>query len=397
MDPSQQNLDLNQAALAALQGIQGDMESVPSSSSMQAASMLPQHQAFAVASGPPAETKTGKVKSWFEDKGFGFVIPDGGGDDVFVHRLALGGRPALTPGQAVQFDMQWNPQKGKYSTQRCMPLDATLASQFGAGCLPMGAFSQQPTPGQILSGTVKMWYDDKGFGFVVPVGGGDDIFVHRSVLGEGMSLVVGSNVQYEAAWNPAKNKLAASRVFGAIPQGSSSSSGPMGKGGTEPSDSIFLAGLPKHSDENFVRQIFGPYGSVMDVRVLPDSGKPDRAALMRLGSVEQAKWFVDNLHGNMPHGLTSPLTVRFADRNGGKGFGKGPDSRFSPYGATGGFSGGGWDAPPAPQGWDAAPPGYQMAPAGGPPSTTADFSAPAPSSDFNSLLQDIQQQAQPFA
>ena len=29
----------------------------------------------------------GEVKNWNEEKGFGFVIPQGGGDDVFAHRV----------------------------------------------------------------------------------------------------------------------------------------------------------------------------------------------------------------------------------------------------------------------------------------------------------------------
>ena len=51
---------------------------------------------------------TGTVKFFNTSKGFGFISPEGGGKDVFVHATALeaAGMRTLNEGDRVSFDIQ---------------------------------------------------------------------------------------------------------------------------------------------------------------------------------------------------------------------------------------------------------------------------------------------------
>ncbi|MGZ8390376.1 MAG: cold-shock protein [Rhodoplanes sp.] len=58
---------------------------------------------------------TGTVKFYNDKKGFGFIQPDDGGKDVFVHASALerAGIRNLNEGQKVSFDTQVDRKSGK--------------------------------------------------------------------------------------------------------------------------------------------------------------------------------------------------------------------------------------------------------------------------------------------
>ena len=53
----------------------------------------------------------------------------------------------------------------------------------------------------MAQGTVKWFSDEKGYGFITPDEGGEDLFVHHTgISGEGFkSLEEGSKVSYEAS------------------------------------------------------------------------------------------------------------------------------------------------------------------------------------------------------
>lgn len=62
-------------------------------------------------------TSNGTVKWYNDQKGFGFIQPENGGEDVFVHRSAVerAGMHTLSEGQKIAFELQHDPKKGKDS------------------------------------------------------------------------------------------------------------------------------------------------------------------------------------------------------------------------------------------------------------------------------------------
>ncbi|MBN9326238.1 MAG: cold shock domain-containing protein, partial [Cellulomonas sp.] len=121
--------------------------------------------------------------SWYEPgRGYGFVAPDGGGPEIFVHSSAIVTGGVISQGQRVAF-LVVEGEKGPQA-DHLLPLGAEAAQRVVASD---GA-----------DGTVT-WYDaDKGFGFVTPDSGGEDAFVHVRALAGGLAeLSEGDRVTFD--------------------------------------------------------------------------------------------------------------------------------------------------------------------------------------------------------
>lgn len=64
----------------------------------------------------------------------------------------------------------------------------------------------------MANGTVKFFAQDKGFGFITPDDGGQDVFVHVSALGYGGTLREGDKVSYDVGQDRKTGKSKAENV-----------------------------------------------------------------------------------------------------------------------------------------------------------------------------------------
>ncbi|WP_374205004.1 cold-shock protein [Pseudonocardia sp. WMMC193] len=150
-------------------------------------------EAGAPAAAGTADGADGTVAWYDEDKGFGFITPDSGDGDVFVHARALvEGLTWLAEGDRVAYEVV-SGDKGPQARDVHLVRDPEPPTAPRRSA-PAPAARNAPVRGG--EGVVARYDGDRGFGFITPDAGGDDLFAHVSVVVGSEPLQKGDRVRY---------------------------------------------------------------------------------------------------------------------------------------------------------------------------------------------------------
>ncbi len=125
---------------------------------------------------------------WFDHvRGYGFIVPNGGGDDVLLHNEVLrdfGQMSRLKPGSVLSCEIMKSP-KGLMATKILKVLDTigSTAQNFVHDTEASFEKISRPIDETSLKVAIVKWYDErKGYGFAITHEDDSDVMLSRQIL-----------------------------------------------------------------------------------------------------------------------------------------------------------------------------------------------------------------------
>ncbi len=123
----------------------------------------------------------GAIK-WFDvAKGYGFIVPDGGGPDVLLHVTVLRRDGFQSAPEGARIVCEVAPRTKGLQVYRILSIDESTATHPSQLQQPRTHVQVVPTSGFEIA-VVKWFNRVRGFGFVTRGDGTEDIFVHMETL-----------------------------------------------------------------------------------------------------------------------------------------------------------------------------------------------------------------------